>query len=73
MTNEERFSELQLLADYDYPVFHENMGVLIAQLQKTRDGGDHWIYIAKVIEGQSFDGNPLIYYAGSYSRVNSKS
>ena len=73
LTNKERFSELQLLPDYDYPVFDENMGVLIAQLQKTRDGGDHWIYIAKVIEGQSFDGNPLIYYAGFYSRVNSKS
>ena len=73
LTNEERFSGLQLLPDYDYPVFDENIGVLIAQLLQTRDGGDHWIYIAKVIEGQSFDGNPLIYYAGSYSRLNSKS
>ena len=73
LTNIERFSGLQLLPDYDYPVFDENMGVLIAQLKQTRDGGDHWIYIAKVIEGQSFDGNPLIYYAGSYSRLNSKS
>ena len=67
LTNIERFSGLQLLPDY------ENIGVLIAQLKQTRDGGDHWIYIAKVIEGQSFDGNPLIYYAGSYSRLNSKS
>ena len=73
LTNEERFSGLQLLTDYTYPVFDDNMGVLIAQLQQTHDGGDHWIYIAKVIEGQSFDGNPLIYYGGYYSSVNSKS
>ena len=73
LTNEERFSGLQLLTDYAYPVFDDNMGVLIAQLQQTHDGGDHWIYIAKVIEGQSFDGNPLIYYGGYYSSVNSKS
>ncbi len=73
MTSEERFSGLQLLSDYAYPVFDDNVGVLIAQLQQTHDGGDHWIYIAKVIEGQSFAGNPLLYHAGSYSRVNSKS
>lgn len=73
MTSEERFSGLQFLSDYANPVFDDNVGVLIAQLQQTHDGGDHWIYIAKVIEGQSFAGNPLLYYSGSYSRVNSKS
>ncbi|MEC8211765.1 MAG: flavin reductase family protein [Bacteroidota bacterium] len=72
LTNEERFSGLQLLTNYAYPVFDENMGVLISQLHQTHDGGDHWIYIAKVIKGQSFDGNPLLYYGGSYSSVNSK-
>ena len=51
MTSEERFSGLQLLSDYAYPVFYENVGVLIAQLHQTHDGGDHWIYIAKVIKG----------------------
>jgi flavin reductase (DIM6/NTAB) family NADH-FMN oxidoreductase RutF len=73
MTSEERFSGLQLLSDYAYPVFDDNVGVLIAQLHQTHGGGDHWIYIAKVIKGQSFAGNPLLYHAGSYSRVNSKS
>ena len=73
MTSEERFSGLQFLSDYANPVFDDNVGVLTAQLQKTHDGGDHWIYIAKVIEGQSFAGNPLLYYSGSYSKVNSKS
>ena len=73
MTSEERFSGLQLLSDYAYPVFYDNVGVLIAQLHQTHDGGDHWIYIAKVIKGRSFAGNPLLYHAGSYSSVNSKS
>ena len=73
MTSEERFSGFQLLSDYAYPVFDKNIGVLMAQLHQTRDGGDHWIYIAKVIEGQSFAGNPLLYHAGSYFSVNSKS
>ena len=61
------FEKFVKLADYSL------MDTLRADPDSTHDGGDHWIYIAKVIEGQSFDGNPLIYYGGYYSSVNSKS
>ena len=70
LTNEERFEGLATIPEHKYPVFAESLGVLEAKLQATHDGGDHWIYIAKVSSGQAFEGSPLLYYGGSYSSVN---
>lgn len=72
LTNEERFKGLVTQPEHKYPVFADTLGVLEAELQATHDGGDHWIYVAKVSSGQLFDGSPLLYYGGSYSSVNSK-
>ena len=71
-TNEERFTGLATLPEHNYPVFADSLGVLEAELQATHDGGDHWIYVAKVSSGRVFDGSPLLYYGGSYSSVNPK-
>jgi flavin reductase (DIM6/NTAB) family NADH-FMN oxidoreductase RutF len=70
LTNEERFEGLATIPEHKYPVFADTLGVLEARLQATHDGGDHWIYVAKVSSGQVFDGSPLLYYGGSYSSVN---
>jgi len=72
LTNEERFTGLATLPEHNYPVFADSLGVLEAELQATHDGGDHWIYVAKVSSGRVFDGSPLLYYGGSYSSVNPK-
>ena len=72
LTNEERFTGLTTLPEHKYPVFVDSLGVLEAKLQATHDGGDHWIYVAKVSSGRVFDGSPLLYYGGSYSSVNPK-
>ena len=72
LTNEERFTGLATLPEHKYPVFADSLGVLEAKLQATHDGGDHWIYVAKVSSGRVFDGSPLLYYGGSYSSVNPK-
>ena len=70
LTNKERFKGLNVLTEFNQPVFADTLGVLIAKLKATHDGGDHWIYIAEVSSGQVFDGSPLIYYSGSYSNLN---
>ena len=70
LTSEERFEGLALIQEYKHPVFADSLGVLEAKLQATHDGGDHWIYVAKVSSGRVFDGFPLLYYGGSYSSVN---
>ena len=70
LTNEERFKGLATIPEHKYPVFTDSLGVLEAKLQATHDGGDHWIYVAKVSSGHVFDGSPLLYYGGSYSSVN---
>ena len=72
LTNEERFKGLAMLKKYKYPVFADPLAVLEAKLQATYDGGDHWIYVAKVSSGSVFDGSPLLYYCGAYSSLNSK-
>ena len=72
LTNEERFKGLAAIPEYKHPVFADSLGVLEAKLQATHDGGDHWIYVAKVSSGRVFDGSPLLYYGGSYSSLNPK-
>jgi flavin reductase (DIM6/NTAB) family NADH-FMN oxidoreductase RutF len=70
LSNEERFKSLPTLSEHKYPVFAETLGFLIATIHATHDGGDHWIYVAKVSSGRVFDGSPLLYYGGSYSSLN---
>ena len=70
LTNQERFKGLDIIPEYGHPVFADTLGVLIAKLKATHDGGDHWIYVAEVSSGQLFNGSPLLYYGGSYSNLN---
>ena len=70
LTNRGRFKGLVTIPEHKYPVFADSLGVLEAKLQATHDGGDHWIYVAKVSSGQVFEGSPLLYYGGSYSILN---
>jgi len=70
LTNQERFKGLDIIPDYDHPVFADTLGVLFAKLKATHDGGDHWIYVAEVSSGQLYNGSPLLYYCGSYSNLN---
>ena len=73
LTNQERFKGLDIITKYKHPVFVNTLGVLMAKLKATHDGGDHWIYVVEVSSGQVFDGSPLIYYGGSYSNLNPSS
>ena len=70
LTNQERFEGLDIITEYEHPVFADTLGVLFAKLKATHDGGDHWIYVAEVSSGQLFNGSPLLYYGGSYSNLN---
>ena len=70
LTNQERFKGLDIITEYQHPVFADTLGVLFAKLKATHNGGDHWIYVAEVSSGQLFNGSPLLYYGGSYSNLN---
>ena len=70
LTNQERFKGLDIIPEYEHPVFADTLGVLFTKLKATHDGGDHWIYVAEVSSGQLFNGSPLLYYGGSYSNLN---
>jgi flavin reductase (DIM6/NTAB) family NADH-FMN oxidoreductase RutF len=70
LTNQERFKGLDIIPEYEHPVFADTLGVLFAKLKATHDGGDHWIYVAEVSSGQLFNGSPLLYFGGSYSNLN---
>jgi flavin reductase (DIM6/NTAB) family NADH-FMN oxidoreductase RutF len=69
LTNQERFKGLDIITEYQHPVFADTLGVLFAKLKATHDGGDHWIYVAEVSSGRLFNGSPLLYYGGSYSSL----
>ena len=70
LTNQERIKGLDIIPEYEHPVFADTLGVLFAKLKATHDGGDHWIYVAEVSSGELFSGSPLLYYGGSYSNLN---
>ena len=64
LTNQERFKGLDIIPEYEHPVFADTLGVLFAKLKATHDGGDHWIYVAEVSSGQLFNGSPFFIMAG---------
>jgi flavin reductase (DIM6/NTAB) family NADH-FMN oxidoreductase RutF len=44
---------------------------MVCEQYEVCDGGDHTVYIGKVVDGQpEVEGNPLLYYDGDYRSLN---
>lgn len=51
------------------PIFPNCAGRFQCETYNKYDGGDHWIFIGKVIEFDDFGRSPLCFHQGSYSMV----
>lgn len=51
------------------PVLDDVLAWVDCRLHATADGGDHTIYIGKVVDADARDGTPLIFYRGGYGAV----
>ncbi|NNF64992.1 MAG: flavin reductase family protein [Acidimicrobiia bacterium] len=62
---EDLFDDVPLLHD-DPPVIAGTIGYFVCRLVDTHEGGDHVLYMGEPIEGEMFEGSPLMYWRGSY-------
>lgn len=49
------------------PLLQESLSTFDCELFQWYEGGDHLIFVGKVVGFESREGNPLLYYGGNYS------
>lgn len=53
------------------PILTESLAWMNCEQYETCDGGDHIVYVGKVLGGQpEAEGSPLLYYDGDYGRFD---
>ena len=61
------FSDIpQTTAVTGAPIFTEALGYVDCEISEIFSGGDHDIFIGEIVAGNVGEGEPLIYYGGSY-------
>ena len=66
LSSEERFADLRLSqAQTGAPILVDSLGWLDCRLETYYEGGDHWIFIGKVVDVyRAEEGTPLLYFGG---------
>lgn len=70
----ERFERVNLISKATAPVLKDCIAWLEGSVTSKVDGGDHWVYICKVIQGgaEKNTSSPLLYAKGSYNFLKNK-
>jgi flavin reductase (DIM6/NTAB) family NADH-FMN oxidoreductase RutF len=64
------FSGLALTtAETGAPILRDALAYLDCRIEQAVRGGDHEIFIGKVVAGGSGEGQPLLFYHGRYTRL----
>jgi flavin reductase len=65
------FSDLQTTsAATASPILADCLAYLDCKVVDILPGGDHEIFVGEILAGEHHDGEPLLYYAGSYRRLD---
>ncbi len=48
------------------PILEDTLAHIECRLYATYDGGDHTLYLGEVLEAQTREGKPLLFYRGGY-------
>lgn len=51
------------------PVLEASLAWVDCEVHHAHDGGDHTIYVGRVMAGDARDGGPLLYFRGGYGRL----
>ena len=52
------------------PILPDCLAYLDCKVVDILPGGDHEIFVGEILAGEHHDGEPLLYYAGSYRRLD---
>jgi flavin reductase (DIM6/NTAB) family NADH-FMN oxidoreductase RutF len=64
------FSDLDVTtAETGAPILKDAIGWVDCKLVEILPGGDHDLFIAEIVAGDAADGDPLLFYSGSYARL----
>jgi len=50
----------------DVPILDETLAHIECRLYAAYDGGDHTLYLGEVLEAETREGKPLLFYRGGY-------
>jgi flavin reductase (DIM6/NTAB) family NADH-FMN oxidoreductase RutF len=50
----------------DVPILEETLAHIECRLYAAHDGGDHTLYLGEVLEAETREGKPLLFYRGGY-------
>jgi len=48
------------------PILDETLAHIECRMYATHDGGDHTLYLGEVVEAETREGKPLLFYRGGY-------
>jgi flavin reductase (DIM6/NTAB) family NADH-FMN oxidoreductase RutF len=63
----EKFESVTHTVAHGVPVLDDALAWIACDLVELLPGGDHTIGIGSVIEGAAFEGDPLVFFRGSYA------
>lgn len=64
------FSDLSIrTAETGAPILADSLGWLDCQLHEVLPGGDHDIFVGRIVAGELNTGEPLLYYSGKYREI----
>jgi len=50
----------------EVPILEETLAHIECRLYATYDGGDHTLYLGEIVEAETREGRPLLFYRGGY-------
>ena len=73
-TGPKDFSGLNTTTDVTgAPILQDTLGYVDCEIHEVLAGGDHDIFIGKIIGGKLGEGAPLLYFSGGYANLASES
>jgi flavin reductase (DIM6/NTAB) family NADH-FMN oxidoreductase RutF len=52
------------------PILAASLSYLECELDGTYDGGDHTIFTGRVVRAEHFEGEPIVFYRGRFTRLS---
>lgn len=67
---EDKFSTVGYrLGAHGLPLINGTIGYIECKVTAALPGGDHTIFVGEVLDGETFEGKPLVYFGRNYRKI----